>query len=71
MAESESDFRITTDTQHLARKDGLWGVYCEERCIQSQIAVKIMNEKSIKVIKTLWSETVLSTQLYNIQHVMA
>ena len=30
VAESESDIRITKDTQHLALTGELWGVYCED-----------------------------------------
>ena len=30
VTESESDFRITTDTPYLALTDELWGVYCED-----------------------------------------
>ena len=30
MAESESDFSMTTDTQYLALTGELWGVYCED-----------------------------------------
>ena len=29
VAESEKDFRITTDTPYLALTGKLWGVYCE------------------------------------------
>ena len=30
MAESESDYRITTDTPYLALTGELWGVYCKD-----------------------------------------
>ena len=35
LAQSESNFRITTDTPYLTCKDELWGVYCEDLKIEN------------------------------------